>query len=97
MNEKQLQRDVRKGYITNKLIEIGPRFVMQPIRIFSGSFTGQTLFQNNEYVSPNIARAIEKKRKGTVYANRVQARVNREGRAGELTMEKDVVDDVFRD
>ena len=97
LNEKQLQRDVRKGKITNKLVEIGPRFVLQPIRIFSGSFSGQTLFQNNEYVSPNTSRAIEKGRKGTVYANRVQAKANRQARSEDLVMEKDAVDDVFRD
>ena len=97
LNEKQLQRDVRKGNVTNKLVEIGPRFVLQPIRIFSGSFSGQTLFQNSEYVSPNTARAIEKGRKGTVYASRIQARTNRQARSEDLSMEKDAVDDVFRD
>ena len=29
-----------------QLIEIGPRFVMIPIRIFSGSLGGATLYQN---------------------------------------------------
>ena len=36
-----------------ELAEIGPRFCLQPIRIFKESFTGKTLFQNPYYVSPN--------------------------------------------
>lgn len=28
------------------LVEIGPRFVMTPIRIFEGSFGGATLYEN---------------------------------------------------
>lgn len=34
-------------------LSIGPRFVLNPIRIFEGSFGGPTLFQNPHYVSPN--------------------------------------------
>ena len=34
LNEKRLAKDVQKGVVTNKLVEIGPRFVLQPIRIF---------------------------------------------------------------
>jgi hypothetical protein len=32
---------------------LGPRFVLNPIRIFEGSFGGSTLYQNPHYVSPN--------------------------------------------
>lgn len=31
----------------------GPRFVLNPIRMFSGSFGGPTLYQNPTFVSPN--------------------------------------------
>ena len=57
----------------NKLIEIGPRFVLNPIRIFSGSFTGRTLYANPRYESPNTSRRNEKKAKGSKYANRKAA------------------------
>ena len=96
LNEKQLASDVKKGIVTNKLVEIGPRFVLQPIRIFSGSFTGETLYMNEEYVSPNLARAAEHKRKGGVYANRVEQKEIRKARQELNVMEKDEVDDVFR-
>lgn len=44
---------LHRGEDLVQLIEIGPRFVITPIRIFDGSFGGQTLYQNGNYVSPN--------------------------------------------
>ena len=44
------------GAKETKLVEIGPRFVLTLIRIFSGSFGGPTLYQNEGYVSPNEVR-----------------------------------------
>lgn len=32
--------------------DLGPRFVLQPIRIFKGSFCGETLWENPFYVTP---------------------------------------------
>jgi ribosome biogenesis protein BRX1 len=49
------------------LVEIGPRFVLNPVRIFSGSFGGPTLWQNPNYVSPNLARSQLKTRKSAKY------------------------------
>jgi ribosome biogenesis protein BRX1 len=34
------------------LAEIGPQFVLNPIKIFDGSFRGQTIWENPKYVSP---------------------------------------------
>ncbi|KAG8131183.1 hypothetical protein E2320_017947, partial [Naja naja] len=38
------------------LVEIGPRFVLNLIKIFQGSFGGQTLYENPHYQSPNMHR-----------------------------------------
>ena len=38
------------------LAEIGPRFALNLIKIFSGSFGGPVLYENPEYVSPNVVR-----------------------------------------
>ena len=46
------------------LVEIGPRFSLIPIRIFSGSLGGATLYQNMAYISPNQERSNVKKFKG---------------------------------
>jgi hypothetical protein len=35
------------------LVEVGPRFCLNPVRIFDGSFGGRTLYENPAYVSPN--------------------------------------------
>jgi len=48
------------------LVEIGPRMVLIPIRIFSGSLGGATLYQNPAFVTPNKERSTMKKNKGYV-------------------------------
>jgi ribosome biogenesis protein BRX1 len=62
----------KKGDTNTSLIEIGPRMVLIPIRIFSGSLGGATLYQNGAFVSPNDERSMQKKRKGDLYSNRVE-------------------------
>jgi len=57
---------------STELLEIGPRFVLNPIRIFSGSFGGPTLFYNAEYVSPNEIRIAGRIKKAGKYASRLQ-------------------------
>jgi ribosome biogenesis protein BRX1 len=39
------------------LIEIGPRLVLNPIRIFAGSFAGTTLWDNEHFVTPTEVRS----------------------------------------
>lgn len=36
------------------LVEIGPRFVLNPIKIFAGSFGGEVLWDNPDYVSTSM-------------------------------------------
>ncbi|XP_076851998.1 ribosome biogenesis protein BRX1 homolog [Brachyhypopomus gauderio] len=40
------------------LVEIGPRFVLNLIKIFQGSFGGPTLYENPHFQSPNMYRRI---------------------------------------
>jgi len=40
------------------LVEVGPRFVLNLIKIFQGSFGGPTLFENQEFQSPNMVRKL---------------------------------------
>lgn len=79
------------------LIEIGPRFVLNPIRIFRGSFGGQTLFQNPDFVSPNEQRAMEKGQKGERYEEREQAERKRKERKDQLVLSEDPLASVFRE
>lgn len=44
------------------LVEIGPRFVLTPIKIFAGSFSGALLWENPKFVSPNAVRTAMKRK-----------------------------------
>ncbi|XP_019153856.1 PREDICTED: ribosome biogenesis protein BRX1 homolog [Ipomoea nil] len=56
------------------LVEVGPWFCLNPIKIFGGSFGGSTLYENPFYVSPNQVRSLEKKQKAGRYAKKVKAK-----------------------
>lgn len=72
------------------LVEIGPRFVLTPIRIFEGSLGGPTLFANPEFISPAAARASFKKIQGQKYRHRQSAQEEREDRR---TRQKEELDE----
>ncbi|KAF8637419.1 hypothetical protein AX17_002914 [Amanita inopinata Kibby_2008] len=55
------------------LVEIGPRFVLTPIRIFEGAFSGATVFSNPEFVSPSAVRSMLRREKGDKYNKRKDA------------------------
>ena len=38
------------------LIEIGPRFTLNPIKAFEGSMGGSALWQNSKYIAPSKLR-----------------------------------------
>lgn len=81
---------------STSLIEIGPRFVLNPIRIFRGSFGGQTLYVNQDFVNPNLVRSMEKKEKGEKYIRRKGAEKKRKRREENIVVPKDPLSDVFR-
>ncbi|XP_026751138.2 ribosome biogenesis protein BRX1 homolog [Galleria mellonella] len=54
------------------LAEIGPRFVLNPVKIFSGSFGGTTLWENPKYVSPAKLRQAYSKKAASKYESRVE-------------------------
>ncbi|GLB34741.1 putative brix [Lyophyllum shimeji] len=55
------------------LVEIGPRFVLTPIRIFEGAFGGATVFSNPEFISPTAVRSALRRERGDKYARRKNA------------------------
>jgi ribosome biogenesis protein BRX1 len=77
------------------LVEIGPRFVLNPIRIFRGPFGGQTLFQNPDFESPNKLRAVERRSKRS-YEDRKEAKDQRKVYKSQLVVPEDPLDSVFR-
>lgn len=82
--------------MSTSLVEIGPRFVLNPIRIFRGSFGGQTLYRNPDYVSPNATRAMERKAKGHAYEDRKMSQNLRKERKELIVVPEDPLDSVFR-
>ena len=77
------------------LVEIGPRFYMQCIKILEGCFSGNVVYLNEKYVSPNVVRADER-REAQLEAKRKSKKV-KESKAArrELKEEKTTLDKVF--
>ncbi|KAI0311598.1 ribosome biogenesis protein BRX1 [Amylostereum chailletii] len=71
------------------LVEIGPRFVLTPIRIFEGAFNGATVFSNPEFISPTAVRSAMRREKGNRYKERRQAETERLGRKDVRKLEED--------
>lgn len=90
------ERGTEGAGLQTSLIEIGPRFVLDPIRIFSGSFWGQTIYQNQDFVSPSNIRADRLRHKGGEYKARKESQIARKRRKEELVVEEDPLDSVFR-
>ena len=93
--EAHVQKKLTGQTQAASLIEIGPRFVLNPIRIFRGSFGGQTLWQNDEFVNPNAIRALEKKKKGEEYVRRKGAERQRKRRKEAIVVPEDPLAHVF--
>jgi len=78
------------------LAEIGPRFVLNPIKIFDASFSGQTLWENPSYITPAASRALMKKMKAGKYLKHIESKAAYEAsRPTESTYKVDETDDVF--
>lgn len=60
------------------LAEIGPRFVLNPVKIFEESFGGDTLWENPSYVSPARFRQMARKQASAKYENRLDRRVQQQ-------------------
>eukprot|EP00186_Timspurckia_oligopyrenoides_P004850 CAMPEP_0182446882 /NCGR_PEP_ID=MMETSP1172-20130603/8021_1 /TAXON_ID=708627 /ORGANISM="Timspurckia oligopyrenoides, Strain CCMP3278" /LENGTH=316 /DNA_ID=CAMNT_0024643039 /DNA_START=52 /DNA_END=999 /DNA_ORIENTATION=- len=79
----------------SQLVEIGPRFVMTPIRIFSGSFSGATLWENQQYISPNELRRAAKASQQTSYRKRVHDKAEKQARVSKLVKSDHPLDTMF--
>ncbi|XP_057809861.1 ribosome biogenesis protein BRX1 homolog 2-like [Salvia miltiorrhiza] len=78
------------------LVEVGPRFCLNPIKIFSGSFGGPTLYENPFYVSPNTIRSMEKRQKAGKYAKKVKAKTRKRMHELENPLEVDEFADMWK-
>ena len=92
---KDIKKFVEAGEEPTSLVEIGPRFVLEIVRIFAGSFGGATLYSNPHYVSPNRLRHQANLVRAHKYGARLDARADRQSRASQLQLPKDKLADVF--
>ncbi len=78
------------------LVEVGPRFCLQPIKVFAGSFGGATLYENPAYVSPNALRSLLKQRAAGKYGSKVNAKAKRRAHEAANPAPRGRLDDVFK-
>lgn len=57
------------------LAEVGPRFVLNPVKIFSESFCGEAIWENKDYVPPAKHRRMLKYQASDRYINRTESKV----------------------
>eukprot|EP01121_Diplochlamys_sp_Union-15-3_P001404 TRINITY_DN11216_c0_g1_i1.p1 TRINITY_DN11216_c0_g1~~TRINITY_DN11216_c0_g1_i1.p1 ORF type:complete len:304 (-),score=37.95 TRINITY_DN11216_c0_g1_i1:133-1044(-) len=83
------------------LREIGPRFVLNPIKILSGGFGGTVIWENPEYISPNKIRQLYMetgKVQKKINKNRSDiARERRSEKYGLNVPQYDQINDIYKD
>jgi len=85
---------------SDSLVEIGPRFSLVPILILGGCFSGETLYSNDKFVSPNEARAEFKRQKAKRTMGHVAQKEKRRERIqvkGYDSLPPDELGEVFAD
>mmetsp|Transcript_15466 Transcript_15466/g.38956 ORF Transcript_15466/g.38956 Transcript_15466/m.38956 type:complete len:371 (-) Transcript_15466:152-1264(-) len=92
----EIRAMLKQGEESIKLVEIGPRFVLNLIKIFDGSFGGRTLQSNPYYVTPNAVRSAERRKKGNVYVARKKAEHERAVRSQINVLPEDEIRTVFK-
>ena len=77
------------------MIEIGPRFVLNPVKLFAGSFGGATIWSNENFKSSAAIRAQSKRSTAGLHMKRVVSHENTVSRKQQAQIERSDVDKVF--
>ncbi|XP_057370085.1 ribosome biogenesis protein BRX1 homolog [Daphnia carinata] len=82
-----------------QLAEIGPRFVLNPIKVFDGSFGGETIWENPNYVTPNAYRRMLNLQTGLKYRQKIEQKLSLAARqpTGDLCDIDALDEEVFED
>lgn len=87
----------RNYQITNQdeggLVEVGPRFCLWLIKIFSGSFSGNVIFENPTYKSPNQYRTEMKVEASLRYKMKAEKKERKS--EVEIIPKEDELDEIF--
>lgn len=71
------------------LVEIGPRFVMTLITILEGSFSGPKIYENKQYISPNVVRAQLKQKAAEQARSRANDALDRKAKLRDRVLKAD--------
>lgn len=82
--------------VESTVVEIGPRFVLTPIKVFSGSLSGSVLWENQSYVSPNAVRAAARKNEISKTINKTIQKTKREKHMKRNPIKHDPITKVFQ-
>lgn len=91
LNDKVIDKSTE-----STLVEIGPRFVLSPIKCFSDAFKGGVLWENSSYISPNEIRRVMRKRQGDKAIARINSKKQRKTHLEQNPIRYDDVHKVFR-
>ncbi|KAH6595492.1 hypothetical protein BASA50_005792 [Batrachochytrium salamandrivorans] len=96
-NFQIIEKAAEKGVTEQEmsLVEIGPRCVLDLVRIFDGSFGGSTLYENASFVSPNDIRRSVKAKLTSQYRARTTANDERDRKKIHNMPAPDPLADVF--
>lgn len=79
-----------------ELIEIGPRFALNPIKIFDGFMKGEVLYDNPFYVAPRKLRRDQNALKAEQYL-RGQEKRQKRNKVKQFVIPSDGLDEIFAD
>jgi len=91
----QIADEYENGTLKQILLEAGPRFILNPIKILSGSFDGAVLYENPRFVSPNMVREMIRKKEQHTYSDRKDINEKRETRKIENKPPPNELEDLF--
>jgi len=77
------------------LLEIGPRFCMQVVKIHERSFSGPIVFKNEQFVSPNEIRNMAKQHASSKYVRRINEEKASAETKQKLALQEDELDTMF--
>ncbi|OMH86088.1 Ribosome biogenesis protein BRX1 [Zancudomyces culisetae] len=84
------------GGETMNLLEIGPRFVLNTIRIFDDSFGGKTLFENENFMTPASIRSMLRSQKSGKYGARIDSNLIHKHKIKNTTIPDNSYSSVFK-
>ncbi|XP_053650300.1 ribosome biogenesis protein BRX1 homolog [Cherax quadricarinatus] len=79
-----------------KLSEIGPRFVLDPIKVFDSSFGGITFWENPHFINPNVMRREKRKVGASKYIKKVHQKEGFKRRAPKEPYRGDPTNEIFQ-